>query len=158
MQTICYRLSGAPRNVSVCSNTPTSKGFTLSLQPLYPHVCNPKRARSTSVTDQYRGDGIVSRAPGYGIHGVRVDGNDALAMYQATSEARKLCLSENKPVLMEAMTYRVGHHSTSDDWSRYRNPVEVRLEVMRTAKIQMPSQRITVQDQSCCWSHLRTVF
>lgn len=78
------------------------------------------------MTEQYRGDGIVSRAAGYGIHGVRVDGNDALAMYQATVEARKLCLSENKPVLMEAMTYRLGHHSTSDDWSRYRSPTEVR--------------------------------
>lgn len=78
------------------------------------------------MEDQYCGDGIVSRAPGYGMHGVRVDGNDALAMYTATAEARKLCLSLNKPVLMEAMTYRLGHHSTSDDWSRYRSSDEVR--------------------------------
>eukprot|EP00904_Undaria_pinnatifida_P011595 jgi/Undpi1/7566/HiC_scaffold_22.g10039.m1 len=82
-------------------------------------------AISTSVTEQYCGDGIISRAPGYGMHGVRVDGNDALAMYTATAEARKLCLSLNKPVLMEAMTYRLGHHSTSDDWSRYRTSDEV---------------------------------
>lgn len=60
------------------------------------------------------------------MHGVRVDGNDALAMYAATVEARKLCLALNKPVLMEAMTYRLGHHSTSDDWSRYRTSEEVR--------------------------------
>lgn len=86
----------------------------------------PSSALSTSVKDQYCGDGIVSRAPGYGMHGVRVDGNDALAMYTATAEARKLCLSLNKPVLMEAMTYRLGHHSTSDDWSRYRTSDEVR--------------------------------
>lgn len=81
---------------------------------------------STSVTDQYRGDGIVSRAAGYGMHGIRVDGNDVLAMYSATAEARRLCLTENKPVLMEAMTYRLGHHSTSDDWSRYRSSSEVK--------------------------------
>ena len=81
---------------------------------------------STSVTDQYRGDGIISRAPGYGMHGIRVDGNDALAVYAATMEARRLCLSQNKPVLMEVMTYRLGHHSTSDDWSRYRSSNEVR--------------------------------
>lgn len=80
---------------------------------------------STSVSEQFRGDGIVSRAPGYGIHGVRVDGNDALAMYQATAEARTLCLSQNKPVLMEAITYRLGHHSTSDDSGRYRSHDEV---------------------------------
>lgn len=83
---------------------------------------------STSVRDQYRGDGIVSRAPGYGMHGIRVDGNDALAVYAATAEARRLCLSQNKPVVMEAMTYRLGHHSTSDDWSRYRSPNEVRIQ------------------------------
>ena len=79
------------------------------------------------MEEQYRGDGIVSRAPGYGMHGVRVDGNDALAMYTATAEARKLCLALNKPVLMEAMTYRLGHHSTSDDWTRYRTSDEVRV-------------------------------
>ncbi|CAN0311937.1 unnamed protein product [Pylaiella littoralis] len=90
-------------------------------------VCrNNGYAISTSVTDQYRGDGIVSRAPGFGIRGIRVDGNDALAVYAATAEARKLCLSQNKPVLMEAMTYRLGHHSTSDDWSRYRSSNEVK--------------------------------
>lgn len=59
------------------------------------------------------------------MHGIRVDGNDALAVYAATTEARRLCLSQNKPVLMEVMTYRLGHHSTSDDWSRYRSSSEV---------------------------------
>lgn len=82
-------------------------------------------SRSTSVADQYRGDGIASRAPGYGMHAIRVDGNDALAMFAATAEARRICLSLKKPVLMEAMTYRLGHHSTSDDWSRYRSTNEV---------------------------------
>ncbi|CAM9323435.1 unnamed protein product [Ectocarpus sp. 8 AP-2014] len=90
-------------------------------------VCrNNGYAISTSVADQYRGDGIVSRAPGYGMHAVRVDGNDALAMFAATAEARRICLSQKKPVLMEAMTYRLGHHSTSDDWSRYRSSNEVK--------------------------------
>ncbi|CAN0038226.1 unnamed protein product [Ascophyllum nodosum] len=89
-------------------------------------VCrNNGYAISTSVEEQYRGDGIVSRAPGYGMPGIRVDGNDVLAVYAAMAEARRLCLSENKPVLMEAMTYRLGHHSTSDDASRYRCSSEV---------------------------------
>lgn len=63
------------------------------------------------------------------MYGIRVDGNDVLAMYAATAEAREICLSQNKPVLMEAMTYRLGHHSTSDDWSRYRSSSEVSCSV-----------------------------
>jgi 2-oxoisovalerate dehydrogenase E1 component alpha subunit len=72
---------------------------------------------------QYRGDGIVSRAPGYGMHAIRVDGNDALAVFAATQEARAIALRDSRPVLIEAMTYRVGHHSTSDDWSRYARQI-----------------------------------
>merc|ERR1712072_1384381 len=61
-----------------------------------------------------------SRAVGYGVSTVRVDGNDVLAVYNATKEARRMCVEEQRPVLLEMMTYRVGHHSTSDDSSRYR--------------------------------------
>ena len=50
---------------------------------------------------------------------VSIDGNDPFAVFNATSAARKLAL-ENKPVLIEAMTYRLGHHSTSDDSTAYR--------------------------------------
>lgn len=73
---------------------------------------------STPVKDQFRGDGIVSRAIGYGMHGIRVDGNDLLAVHNATKSAREICLKEHRPVLIEAMTYRIGHHSTSDDSTR----------------------------------------
>lgn len=45
---------------------------------------------STPVKDQFRGDGIVSRAQGYGVHAVRVDGNDLLAVYNATRAAREV--------------------------------------------------------------------
>lgn len=43
---------------------------------------------STPAKDQYKGDGIVSRVVGYGMHGIRVDGNDVLAIYNATKAAR----------------------------------------------------------------------
>ena len=56
---------------------------------------------------------------------IRVDGNDVLAVYNATKAAREIAASENKPVLIEAMTYRIGHHSTSDDSSAYRSVDEV---------------------------------
>jgi 2-oxoisovalerate dehydrogenase E1 component alpha subunit len=83
-------------------------------------------AISTSVEDQYNGDGIISHAKGYGMAGIRVDGNDIFAVHAAVREARKYALENSAPVLIEAMTYRVGHHSTSDDSLRYRSAGEVK--------------------------------
>lgn len=58
---------------------------------------------------------------------IRVDGNDILAVYEATREARKEVVSQKNPVLIEAMTYRLGAHSTSDDPSSYRSKKEENL-------------------------------
>ncbi|XP_050205657.1 2-oxoisovalerate dehydrogenase subunit alpha 2, mitochondrial-like [Mercurialis annua] len=80
-------------------------------------------AISTPVSDQFRSDGIVVRGQAYGVRSIRVDGNDALAMYSAVSAAREMAINENRPILIEALTYRVGHHSTSDDSTKYR-PVD----------------------------------
>ncbi|KAK2074593.1 hypothetical protein P8C59_008788 [Phyllachora maydis] len=83
-------------------------------------------AISTPTLDQYRGDGIASRGLGYGIETIRVDGNDFWAVREATKRAKDLALQDGgKPVLIEAMTYRVSHHSTSDDSFAYRARVEV---------------------------------
>ncbi|PSS03401.1 thiamine diphosphate-binding protein [Coniella lustricola] len=81
---------------------------------------------STPVLEQYRGDGIASRGVGYGIETVRVDGNDLWAIREATKRARAMALQDGgRPVLIEALTYRIGHHSTSDDSFAYRARVEV---------------------------------
>ena len=90
-------------------------------------ICrNNGYAISTPTLDQYRGDGIASRGVGYGIDTVRVDGNDIWAVREATKKARELALQNGgKPVLIEGMTYRVSHHSTSDDSFAYRARVEV---------------------------------
>jgi 2-oxoisovalerate dehydrogenase E1 component alpha subunit len=61
---------------------------------------------------------------GYGIKTLRVDGNDILAVIKATQTARTYALKENAPVLIEAMSYRLGAHSTSDDPSGYRTREE----------------------------------
>ncbi|KAJ5638893.1 hypothetical protein N7528_001283 [Penicillium herquei] len=83
-------------------------------------------AISTPTLEQYRGDGIASRGIGYGIDTIRVDGNDVFAVYEAMKEARERALSDGgRPVLIEAMSYRVSHHSTSDDSFAYRARVEV---------------------------------
>ncbi|MDP2560618.1 thiamine pyrophosphate-dependent dehydrogenase E1 component subunit alpha [Psychrobium sp. 1_MG-2023] len=84
-------------------------------------------AISTSTDEQYAGDGIAPRGVGYGIETIRVDGNDCLAVLLATQEARKYALAHNKPVLIEAMSYRLGAHSTSDDPSGYRSKDEEEL-------------------------------
>ncbi|KAK2077267.1 hypothetical protein QBZ16_004901 [Prototheca wickerhamii] len=83
-------------------------------------------AISTPASEQYRGDGIAARGPSYGIPTIRVDGGDALAVHEATREARRLAVSRGAPVLLEAMSYRSGHHSTSDDSSRYRSADEMK--------------------------------
>ena len=81
-------------------------------------------AISTPSVEQFAGDGIASRGIGYGVLTIRVDGNDVLAVYAATQMARKLALADNTPVLIEAMTYRLAAHSTSDDPSGYRSKDE----------------------------------
>ncbi|KAI1369984.1 dehydrogenase E1 component [Xylaria arbuscula] len=90
-------------------------------------ICrNNGYAISTPTLDQYRGDGIASRGIGYGIDTIRVDGNDIWAVREVTKKAREMALQDGgKPVLIEAMSYRVSHHSTSDDSFAYRARVEV---------------------------------
>jgi len=90
-------------------------------------ICrNNGYAISTPTLEQYRGDGIASRGIGYGIDTVRVDGNDIWAVREVTKKAREMALEGGgKPILIEAMSYRVSHHSTSDDSFAYRARVEV---------------------------------
>ena len=92
---------------------------TLGSQTLF--VCrNNGYAISTPIRDQYRGDGIAPRAHAYGMKAVRVDGNDIVAVHNASRAAREQIVNGGGPVLLELMTYRRGHHSTSDDSSKYR--------------------------------------
>jgi pyruvate dehydrogenase E1 component alpha subunit len=68
---------------------------------------------------------IAARAAGYGFPGLRVDGNDVLAVYRATKDAAERARAGHGPTLIEAMTYRIGPHSTADDATRYRTDDEV---------------------------------
>ncbi|MDT7677102.1 MAG: 2-oxoisovalerate dehydrogenase component alpha subunit, partial [Pseudonocardiales bacterium] len=63
---------------------------------------------------------LYQRARGYGFPGIRVDGNDVLATLAVTRWALEECRTGNGPVLIEAFTYRMDAHTTSDDPSRYR--------------------------------------
>src|SRR4051812_14544185 len=68
---------------------------------------------------------LAQKAWGYGVHGVQVDGNDALAVYAATVEAVARARKGDGATLIECETYRMGHHTTADDWTRYRETKEV---------------------------------
>jgi 2-oxoisovalerate dehydrogenase E1 component alpha subunit len=69
---------------------------------------------------------FARRGPGYGIPGVRVDGNDFLAVYAVTQWAAERARASGGPTLIELVTYRAAAHSTSDDPSRYRPKEEWR--------------------------------
>lgn len=89
-------------------------------------ICrNNGYAISTPISEQFRSDGVAIKGQAYGIRSIRVDGNDALAVYLAVKTARKMAVEESRPILIEALTYRVGHHSTSDDSSKYRSVEEI---------------------------------
>jgi 2-oxoisovalerate dehydrogenase E1 component subunit alpha len=81
-------------------------------------------AISVPAEQQYAAP-IAARAAGYGIPGVRVDGNDLLAVYAVTREAVARAHRGDGPTLIEALTYRIGDHSTADDATRYRNDASV---------------------------------
>jgi 2-oxoisovalerate dehydrogenase E1 component alpha subunit len=81
-------------------------------------------AISTPSVEQFAADGVAPRAYGYKMDVIRVDGNDILAMYEATRVARRMAVEDNCPVLIEAMTYRLAAHSSSDDPSGYRSKDE----------------------------------
>jgi pyruvate dehydrogenase E1 component alpha subunit len=87
-------------------------------------VQNNGWAISVPTSQQTAGE-IWRRAEGYGLTGVRVDGNDVLAVYRATKEARDRAARGEGATLIEALTYRIGAHSTADDPTRYRTDDQV---------------------------------
>ena len=86
---------------------------------------NNHYAISLPVEKQTASETIAVKAKAYGFEGVRVDGNDILAVYRATKEAVDKARSNGGPTLIEAVTYRIGPHSSSDDPKRYRSNQEL---------------------------------
>ncbi|NMO96900.1 thiamine pyrophosphate-dependent dehydrogenase E1 component subunit alpha [Paenibacillus lemnae] len=85
---------------------------------------NNQYAISVPLHKQIAGQ-VSDRALGYGFPGIRVDGNDVLAVYAAVKEARERAVSGEGPTLIEAMMYRLSPHSTSDNDLAYRSKEEV---------------------------------
>ncbi len=96
--------------------------------PLILFCENNQYALSVPLEREVAGGGVACKAAGYGFPGLTVDGNDVLAVYQATYEARERARRGEGPTLIEAKLYRLGPHSTDDDDSRYRDHAEVETQ------------------------------
>jgi len=85
-------------------------------------ICqNNQWAISTPVSVQTAAPTIACKSIGYGVEGIRADGNDVLAVYHAVSYAAEKARRGDGPTFVELLTYRVSAHSSSDDPSRYRD-------------------------------------
>ncbi|HWB89015.1 MAG TPA: pyruvate dehydrogenase (acetyl-transferring) E1 component subunit alpha [Acidimicrobiia bacterium] len=82
-------------------------------------------AISYPTSEQTRSDTIAVKADAYGMPGIRVDGNDVVAVLVAVREAVSLARAGDGPSLIEAVTYRMGPHTTADDPDRYRDGSDV---------------------------------
>ncbi len=119
--------------VAIAGDGATSKGeFYEALNiagvwklPLLVVIANNQWAISVSRKEQTRARTLAQKAIAAGIPGEQVDGNDAVAVYTATLEALEAIRAGQGPRLIEAMTYRLGDHTTADNASRYRDDEDV---------------------------------
>jgi pyruvate dehydrogenase E1 component alpha subunit len=95
--------------------------------PMIVVIQNNQYAISTPRKKQTKSTTLAQKAISYGIPGVQVDGNDVLAMYVATTYALERARKGEGPTLIEAVTYRLGPHTTSDDPTIYRSDEEVKV-------------------------------
>lgn len=93
--------------------------------PVVFFVQNNQYAISVPREEQTGAETIAQKALAYGVDGIQVDGNDPLAVYKATEEALERARTEQRPMLIEAVTYRRDNHTTADDASKYRDEDEV---------------------------------
>lgn len=92
--------------------------------PIVFFMQNNQWAISTSRRVQSATRGFSLRAAGYGFEGVEVDGNDVMAVYDVACEAVERARRGDGPTLIEAVTYRMSFHNTTDNPSRYEDPKE----------------------------------
>jgi pyruvate dehydrogenase E1 component alpha subunit len=87
--------------------------------PLVLFCNNNQWAISTPLSAQTHADALVDKAAGYGIPGIRVDGGDVLAVFEATREAVERARGGGGPTFIEALSYRAAPHGTADDPRAY---------------------------------------
>ena len=119
--------------VTTCGDGATSKGdFYESINiagalglPVVFVVNNNRWAISVPLAKQTAARTIADKAVAAGIRGYRVDGNDPIAVYHVVGEALELARDRYQASIVEAVTYRLGDHTTADDASRYRPQQEL---------------------------------
>lgn len=150
--------------VTACGDGATSEGdFHEALNmaavfkaPVVFVVQNNGWAISTPCSRQTAAKHIADRGAGYGIPGCVVDGNDVLAVYQRVTEGVDRARAGAGPTLIEAITYRLGAHTTADDPKRYRSGAELqewlqRDPITRFYKFLMDRHLLTeVEDKQLC--------
>ncbi len=119
--------------VGVCGDGATSEGdFNEALNfagvfqaPVVLVVQNNGWAISVPRSKQSAAPTLAARGAGFGVPGYLVDGNDVLAVYDIMSKAIARARAGEGPTLIEALTYRMGPHTTADDPTRYRDALEL---------------------------------
>ncbi len=86
---------------------------------------NNQWAISVPFSKQTAAETVAQKATAYGFEGIRVDGNDAFAVYKAVKDAADKARKGGGPTLIECLTYRMGDHTTADDATKYRTEKEV---------------------------------
>jgi pyruvate dehydrogenase E1 component alpha subunit len=99
--------------------------------PVVFFVQNNQYAISVPLRKQTHALSLAHKAVGYGMPGVRVDGNDVIALLHVLDEAMERARSGGGPTLIEAVTYRIRPHTNADDAARYRDSGEVDLWLAR---------------------------
>ena len=120
-------------SVGVCGDGATSEGdFNEALNfagvfqaPVVLFVQNNGWAISVPRAKQSAAPTFAARGRGFGVPGVLVDGNDILAVYDVMARAVERARAGHGPTLIEAITYRIGAHTTADDPTRYREAAEI---------------------------------
>ena len=130
------KIAGDPAvAVGVCGDGATSEGdFNEALNfagvfqaPVVLVVQNNGWAISVPRSRQSAAPTLAARGIGFGVPSILVDGNDILAVYAVMQRAIERARSGQGPTLVEALTYRIGSHTTADDATRYRDAAEVEV-------------------------------
>lgn len=112
---------------------------------------------STPTNEQYRCESLVDKAYGYGIEGIKIDGNNILEVYDTIRGVRNYCIDEQKPYLIECMTFRMrGHEEASgvkyvppalfEEWEK-KDPVRTYEEWLLSADIMDVDQLCAINDE-----------
>lgn len=112
---------------------------------------------STPVKEQYRCERLVDKAKGYGMEGIRIDGNNILTVYETMKGVRDYCIKTQKPYLIECMTFRMrGHEEASgtkyvpkelfEEWGR-KDPIKNYEQFLTAEKILSEMQLADIRNE-----------